>query len=177
MIIPGNQALRPASGESRWHVKRPNEATPPVLFVTARELRFRGMDIHWGKKSWYWKAFFPMSMALSAQVCIDTHRARWLPGQGNLKVMPLHEFAGEHVALVKWPAGEHFQPHRHLGGEEIFVLSGELKDENGNYPRGSWLRNPHRSEHCPYVEQETLIWVKTGHLSVVDLAADDCDPG
>ena len=113
----------------------------------------------------------------SAQVCIDTLRACWLPGQGNLMVMPLHEFAGEQVALVKWSAGEHFQPHRHLGGEEIFVLSGELKDENGNYPRGSWLRNPHRSEHCPYVEQETLIWVKTGHLSVVDLAADDCDPG
>ena len=107
----------------------------------------------------------------TAQVCIDTARTRWLPGQGNLKVMPLHEFAGEHVALVKWPAGERFQPHRHLGGEEIFVLAGELKDEHGSYPRGTWLRSPDGSEHRPYVEQETVIWVKTGHLSAVDPAA------
>ena len=101
------------------------------------------------------------------QVCIDTRRARWLPGQGSLKVMPLHECAGEHVALVKWPAGEHAQPRRHLGGEEIFVLSGELKDEHGTYPRGTWLRSPHMSERCPYVDQETVVWVKTGHLCVV----------
>ena len=100
----------------------------------------------------------------SAQVCIDTPRARWLPGQGNRKLMPLHEFAGEHVALEKWPAGERSQPHRHPGGEEIFVLSGEWKDEHGIYPGGTWLRSPDISEHCPYVEQETVIWVKTGHL-------------
>ena len=110
----------------------------------------------------------------SAQVCIDTSRASWLPGRGNLKVMPLHEFAHEHVALVSWPVGEISQPHRHPGGEEIFVLSGELKDEFGVYPRGTWLRSPHMSEHTPYVNQETVIWVKTGHLSVVDLAADCC---
>jgi anti-sigma factor ChrR (cupin superfamily) len=103
------------------------------------------------------------------QVCIDTRRVRWLPGQGHLKVMPLHEFAGEHVALEKWPAGEHAQPRRRVGGEEIFVLSGELKDEHGAYPRGTWVRSPHMSEHCPYVDQETVIWVKTGHLSVVAL--------
>jgi anti-sigma factor ChrR (cupin superfamily) len=107
----------------------------------------------------------------SAQVCIDTPRACWLPGQGNLKVIPLHDFAGEHVALVKWPAGEHSQPHRHPGGEEMFVLSGQLNDENGTYPRGTWLRSPHMSEHCPYVEQETVIWVKTGHLPLTAQAA------
>jgi anti-sigma factor ChrR (cupin superfamily) len=107
-----------------------------------------------------------------AHVCIDTRHARWLAGQGNLKIMPLHEFEGEHAALVKWPAGEQSQPHRHLGGEEIFVLSGELKDEHGTYPRGAWLRSPHMSEHSPSVEQDTVIWVKTGHLAGVDLSAD-----
>ena len=43
-------------------------------------------------------------------VRLDTNLAEWLPGHGNLKVMPLHDFRGEHVALVKWPAGERFQP-------------------------------------------------------------------
>jgi len=99
-----------------------------------------------------------------ASVRIDTHRAAWLPGQGGLRVMPLHDFGGEHVALVKWPAGERFVPHRHWGGEEVFVLSGEFIDENGRYPAGCWLRSPHLSTHCPFVDVETVIWVKVGHL-------------
>ena len=102
----------------------------------------------------------------SQSVRIDTHTTDWLPGQGGLKVMPLHDFRGEHVALVKWPAGERFQPHTHFGGEEILVLSGEFRDEFGDYPEGSWLRNPHMSRHHPYVETETIIFVKVGHLPI-----------
>ncbi|UPQ89447.1 cupin domain-containing protein [Vibrio sinaloensis] len=101
-----------------------------------------------------------------ATVRVDTHSQSWLPGIGGLEVMPLHEFEHEHVALVKWPAGERFQPHRHFGGEEILVLSGEFADEYGRYSAGSWIRSPHMSEHFPYVEQPTVILVKTGHLPV-----------
>ncbi len=100
------------------------------------------------------------------EVRIDTTSTPWLPGQGGLQVMPLHNFEHEHVALVKWPVGEVFKPHRHFGGEEIFVLSGTFKDEHGSYGKGSWLRNPHLSQHHPYVDEETVIWVKTGHLPV-----------
>lgn len=100
------------------------------------------------------------------QIHLNTKNTEWLPGHGNLQVMPLHEYQHEHIALVKWPAGEVFQAHKHFGGEEIFVLSGELKDEHGSYPAGSWLRSPHMSEHTPYVEEDTLIWVKTGHLPI-----------
>ncbi|PHQ24157.1 hypothetical protein CLH62_18710, partial [Marinobacter guineae] len=59
-----------------------------------------------------------------------------------------------------------FQPHRHFGGEEIFVLSGEFCDEHGRYPEGTWIRSPHLSQHHPFVDQETVIWVKTGHLPI-----------
>lgn len=100
----------------------------------------------------------------TATVRVDTNNAEWLPGIGGLQVMPLHEFEHEHVALVKWPANEVFQPHRHFVGEEIFVLSGEFCDEHGRYPEGTWLRSPHLSQHHPFVDQETVIWVKTGHL-------------
>lgn len=103
----------------------------------------------------------------SASIRVNTHTQAWLPGIGGLEVMPLHEFEHEHVALVKWPEGERFQPHRHFGGEEIFVLSGEFADEHGRYPKGSWLRSPHMSEHFPFVEQETIILVKTGHLPLL----------
>ncbi len=97
-------------------------------------------------------------------VVIDTSNAVFEPGIGQLHVLPLHQYGSEQVALVRWPAGERFQLHRHLGGEEIYVLHGEFKDEYGSYPAGSWLRSPHLSEHLPYVDEETLIWVKVGHL-------------
>lgn len=97
-------------------------------------------------------------------VCIDTRTARWMPGQGNLQVLPLHHYQSESVALVHWPRGERFHRHLHAGGEEIYVISGELIDEHGRYPAGTWLRSPHMSEHTPCVEVETLLWVKTGHL-------------
>ncbi len=97
-------------------------------------------------------------------VVINTKQTPWLPGQGKLEVMPLHSHQAEQVALVKWPAGERFLPHTHVGGEEIYVISGEFIDEHGRYPAGSWLRSPHLSQHHPYVEEETVIWVKVGHL-------------
>ena len=100
----------------------------------------------------------------TATVRVDTNQAEWLPGIGGLQVMPLHDFEHGHVALVKWPANEVFQPHRHFGGEEILVLSGEFCDEHGRYPEGTWMRSPHLSQHHPFVDQETVIWVKTGHL-------------
>jgi anti-sigma factor ChrR (cupin superfamily) len=97
-------------------------------------------------------------------VKIDTTNGPWHQGQGGLQVMPLHHFKMEGTALVKWPAGERFVPHRHWGGEEIFVLSGEFIDEHSRYPVGTWIRSPHLSTHHPYVEKETIILVKTGHL-------------
>lgn len=100
----------------------------------------------------------------SQQVFIDTTTGNWLPGQGGLKVLPLHSHHGESTALVKWPAGERFVSHVHPGGEEIYVISGEFIDEYGHYPAGTWIRSPHMSRHHPYVEQETLIFVKVGHL-------------
>lgn len=97
-------------------------------------------------------------------VRINTNTQAWHQGIGGLQVMPLHNFKYENVALVKWPAGERFQPHSHFGGEEIFVLSGTFQDEHGLYPKGTWIRSPHLSQHFPFVEEETIILVKTGHL-------------
>lgn len=97
-------------------------------------------------------------------VVIDTKKTDWSSGIGGLSVMPLHSFKGESTALVKWPKGERFQLHRHFGGEEVFVIKGEFIDEYGRYPQGTWIRSPHLSEHNPYVEEETIILVKVGHL-------------
>jgi len=102
----------------------------------------------------------------ATQKVIDTHTTAWHPGLvDGLSVMPLHEFKGEHVALVKWAPNTQFQGHQHWGGEEILVLEGTFYDEHGDYPTGSWLRSPHLSSHTPYTKEDgALIFVKTGHL-------------
>ncbi len=102
----------------------------------------------------------------TAAIVDSWQEQRWQPGHGGLMVLPLHSFATEHTALVFWPAGEQFVMHRHVGGEEIYVISGVFADEHGRYPAGTWLRSPHMSLHQPFVEQDTLIWVKTGHLAL-----------
>lgn len=99
-------------------------------------------------------------------VFIDTRRTAWHQGMvPGLKVMPLHQHGTENVALVKWAAGTRFNRHRHWGGEEILVIDGTFQDEHGDYPAGSWLRNPHLSEHMPFSTDGCTIYVKTGHLA------------
>lgn len=102
----------------------------------------------------------------TSRVVVDTRSARWRQGLvSGLTVLPLHEHGGEHVALVRWAPLTRFMPHRHWGGEEILVLDGVFEDEHGRYPKGSWLRNPHLSEHHPFTGRDgALIYVKTGHL-------------
>ncbi|MFT5284632.1 MAG: anti-sigma factor ChrR (cupin superfamily) [Planctomycetota bacterium] len=106
----------------------------------------------------------PFSESDTELVHLQSDDQPWLPGQGGLRVKPLHSFEGESTALVHWPAGERFAPHQHWGGEEIFVLSGTFEDEHGRYPEGTWMRSPHLSSHFPFVTEETVILVKTGHM-------------
>ena len=101
------------------------------------------------------------------RLAIDTTQADWSPGLvPGLQVMPLHSYGTEQVALVKWEPGTTFQRHQHGGGEEIFVLDGVFEDEQGIYPKGTWLRNPSGSTHAPFSHQGCLIYVKTGHLDI-----------
>ena len=99
-------------------------------------------------------------------VWIDTRSQPWRQGLvAGLSVMPLHEYEGVSTALVRWAPNTRFNPHIHIGGEEILVLEGVFQDEHGRYEQGSWLRNPRLSRHTPFTGPEgALIYVKVGHL-------------
>ena len=96
----------------------------------------------------------------------NTLNSEWLQGLvPGLKVMPLHEYQTEHAAMVKWEPNTRFNAHKHWGGEEIYVVDGVFYDQFGAYPKGTWIRSPHLSEHQPFTRSEgALIFVKTGHL-------------
>jgi anti-sigma factor ChrR (cupin superfamily) len=100
----------------------------------------------------------------TAHVVADTDKADFEALEGGIEILQLHQHGSERVAMVRWPANAPLEAHVHEGGEEVYVLSGELHDENGVYPVGSWLRLPDGSEHAPFVQEETLLWVKSGHL-------------
>jgi len=102
-------------------------------------------------------------------VVIDVNKSQWHQGMvGGLSVMPLSECKGEHSALVRWQPGTVFNPHKHWGGEEIYVLEGVFEDEFGRYPAGTWMRNPHLSQHAPFSKEGCIIFVKVGHLPEVE---------
>lgn len=99
-------------------------------------------------------------------VRIDTANSPWVPGLvPGLGVMPLYQHSHEQAALVRWKPETYFQPHAHVGGEEILVLSGVFEDEHGRYPAGTWIRSPHMSRHKPFSREGCTIYVKTGHLA------------
>jgi anti-sigma factor ChrR (cupin superfamily) len=107
-----------------------------------------------------------------SRIVVDSAKLPWYQGLvDGLSVMPLSEFGTQHTALVRWAPGTQFNPHRHYGGEEIYVLEGVFEDEYGRYPAGSWLRSPHLSAHCPYSIEGCTIFVKTGHLLQQEIAA------
>ena len=101
----------------------------------------------------------------NTRVVINTQSADWYQGLvPGITVMPLSTLGTTNTALVHWAPGTYFNPHRHFGGEEIFVVDGILEDEYGSYPKGYWLRSPHMSAHKPFSVEGCTILVKTGHL-------------
>lgn len=102
-----------------------------------------------------------------AQTTIHIADLHWMAGpEAGLQIAPLHEFEGEVVLLARLAANTRFAAHDHPGGEEVLVLEGRYIDEQGEYPAGTWVRNPDRSRHSIHTESEgALVYVKLGHLS------------
>ncbi len=88
---------------------------------------------------------------------------------------------GEEVAratsLVKYPAGSTFPAHQHGAGEEFLVLEGVFSDEFGDYPAGTYVRNPPGSAHSPSSREGCLIFVKLRQFDPEDLQRVVVDTG
>lgn len=79
---------------------------------------------------------------------------------------------GEEVArattIVRFAPNSHFSEHEHSGGEEFFVLEGVFSDESGDYPAGSYVRNPVGSRHTPFSAGGCTIFVKLHQFALDD---------
>ena len=88
---------------------------------------------------------------------------------------------GEEVAratsIVRYAAGSSFARHRHPKGEEFLVLDGIFSDESGDYPAGTYVRNPPGTSHAPHSENGCRILVKLRQFEPDDLQPVVIDTG
>ena len=79
---------------------------------------------------------------------------------------------GEEVAratsIVRYAPGSRFSPHEHGGGEEFLVLEGVFSDEHGDYPAGTYVRNPIGTSHTPSSAGGCTILVKLHQFDAAD---------
>lgn len=102
----------------------------------------------------------------ATRLALETGKADWQDVGRGVNVLILHQYSTEQVVMVDLPAGTESPAHTHEHGEEIYVLKGRFSDEFGTYSAGTWIRLPPGSTHCPVMLEDTLLWVKSGHLQV-----------
>ena len=64
------------------------------------------------------------------------------------------------TTIVRYAPGSQFSSHVHGGGEEFLVLEGVFEDDYGDWPVGSYIRNPPNSSHTPGSKPGCIIFVK-----------------
>src|SRR6516165_834193 len=64
------------------------------------------------------------------------------------------------TSVVRYAPGSLFPRHTHGGGEEVVVLEGVFQDEHGDYPAGSYFRNPPGTSHVPASMDGCTIFVR-----------------
>lgn len=100
----------------------------------------------------------------SATAEVDTQPGNWEPSPVNgIERIYLDRIGGEvarATSLVKYGPDSRFPQHAHELGEEFLVLEGTFSDEFGDYPRGTYVRNPPGSKHAPGSKEGCVILVK-----------------
>ena len=117
-----------------------------------------------------------MTMKINAdfenRIVVHGAQSEWLesPMKGVFR-KPFDRIGGEvarATTIVKYEANSKFSPHVHTGGEEFFVLDGTFQDEHGDYPVGSYVRNPPESSHTPGSESGCVMLVKLWQFTPED---------
>ena len=83
-----------------------------------------------------------------------------MPGVDRRMLHRVGEEVAQATSIVRYAPGSHFSAHTHSGGEEFVVLEGVFQDEQGDYPAGSYIRNPPQSRHIPGSHLGCTIFVK-----------------
>ena len=72
------------------------------------------------------------------------------------------------TTIVEFKPNSFFNEHVHDSGEELLVLEGTFSDEFGDYPAGTYIRNPHNTKHSPFSKNGCRLLVKLRQFNPMD---------
>ncbi len=100
----------------------------------------------------------------SSRVVVHSDQLEWQPSPMKGVDRRMLDRIGAEVArattIVRYAPGSKFSAHTHTGGEEFIVLDGVFQDEHGDFPKGTYVRNPPTSQHTPGSDEGCVIFVK-----------------
>ena len=104
----------------------------------------------------------------------------WIPsparGVERRMLFRIGEEKARATSIVRYAPGSHFSRHAHPGGEEFLVLEGVFQDETGDFPAGTYVRNPPGTGHAPGTESGCTIFVKLWQFKEDDRERVVCLP-
>ena len=105
-----------------------------------------------------------------SQIVVDTQNKEWIESVPGISIKMLYSEHGfpEEMSLQKWEQGASPGEITYLNGAEIFILKGDLADQNGSYPEMSWLRYPSQTTHTPVSPSGCELYIKRGGVSTLD---------
>ncbi len=97
-----------------------------------------------------------------AAIVVRSGEAAWraLPVPGvSIKVLRDDKATGASAAILRFEAGARFPAHDHPGGEEVFVLEGDLQVGRDRLRAGDYLFTPPDGTHAVSSEGGCLFLV------------------
>ena len=108
----------------------------------------------------------------SKRVLVHSDQIDWLASPMPCVDRRMLDRIGDEVArattIVRYAPGSQFSEHTHSGGEEFLVLDGVFSDEHGDFPVGSYIRNPPTTAHTPGSKPGCTIFVKLWQFDLED---------
>lgn len=118
---------------------------------------------------------------LTQPALVHAAQVEWVPSPAKGVERRMLYRVGDEVAratsIVRYAPDSAFPAHAHTGGEEILVLEGTFQDEHGDYPAGSYFRNPPGTSHSPAAKDGCTIFVRLWQFRRGDEAQIVRQPG
>ena len=108
----------------------------------------------------------------SKRVVVHSENEPWLdspmPGVHRRMLDRIGDEVARATTIVRYAPGSKFSAHTHTGGEEFIVLEGVFQDEHGDFPAGTYVRNPPTTSHTPGSDEGCIIFVKLWQFDMDD---------
>ncbi len=108
----------------------------------------------------------------NTRVVVHSDQLEWvsspMPGVHRRMLDRIGDEVARATTLVRFAPESKFSAHAHTGGEEFIVLDGVFQDEHGDYPTGTYVRNPPTTSHTPGSDEGCTIFVKLWQFDLED---------